>query len=48
MCKKGEPCHTAAPRGSRTGTQGMESAYEKSKVPMELCLEIIKVLENEI
>ena len=34
--------HEPAPRGSRTGTQGMDSAYEKSKVPKELCKEIIK------
>ena len=48
MCKNGEPCHEAAPRGSKTGTQGLKNNYERSKVPQELCLEIIKVLENEI
>jgi hypothetical protein len=34
--------HQPAPRGSRTGTQGMANAYEKSKVPEELCKEIIE------
>ena len=33
--------HQPAPRGSRTGTQGMANAYEKSKVPYKLCKEIL-------
>jgi hypothetical protein len=42
MCKNGDPCHVAAPRGSRTGTQGRSNAYERSKIPDQLCLEILK------
>ena len=44
MCHNGNRnCHhEIAPRGSRTGTQGMKNAYEKSKVPSELCEEILK------
>jgi len=42
MCKNGDPCHVAAPRGSRTGTQGRANAYERSKIPANLCLEILK------
>jgi hypothetical protein len=42
MCKNGDPCHIAAPRGSRTGTQGRKGAYERSKIPSELCSEILK------
>jgi hypothetical protein len=42
MCKNGDPCHVAAPRGSRTGTQGRANAYERSKIPSDLCLEILK------
>jgi site-specific DNA-cytosine methylase len=42
MCKNGEKCHISAPRGSRTGTQGRSNAYERSKIPNELCLEILK------
>lgn len=34
--------HEEAPRGSQTGTQGLKNNYEKSKVPEELCLEILK------
>jgi site-specific DNA-cytosine methylase len=42
MCKNGDPCHVAAPRGSRTGTQGRSNAYERSKIPDDLCNEILK------
>lgn len=42
MCKNGDPCHISAPRGARTGTQGMKGAYDRSKIPEELCLEILK------
>lgn len=34
--------HQSAPRGSRTGTQGMANAYEKSKIPVELTREILE------
>ena len=42
MCKNGDPCHVAAPRGSKTGTQGRANAYERSKIPEDLCREILK------
>ena len=42
MCKNGMSCHEAAPRGSNTGTQGLKDNYERSKVPKELCVEIIE------
>jgi hypothetical protein len=45
MCKNGAPCHVAAPRGSRTGTQGLKGNYERSKIPHELCLEVVKAAE---
>lgn len=41
-CKNGDPCHIAAPRGSRTGTQGLSGAYTRSIIPADLCLEIMK------
>ena len=34
--------HEAAPRGSRTGTQGVKGNYNRSKIPNQLCLEILK------
>ena len=42
MCKNGQPCHEAAPRGSRTGTQGLKNDFERSKVPYQLCGELIE------
>lgn len=42
MCKNGDKCHISAPRGSRTGTQGRINAYERSKIPNQLCREILK------
>jgi hypothetical protein len=44
MCKNGMPCHVAAPRGSKTGTQGLKGNYERSKVPYELCKEILETI----
>jgi len=41
-CKNGSPCHVAAPRGSRTGTQGLKGSFERSKIPTEFCCEVIK------
>jgi len=38
-----EKCHhESAPRGSSTGTQGLKNNYERSKIPYQLCLEILK------
>ena len=44
VCKNGNPdCHhERAPRGSSTGTQGLKNDYERSKVPSELCREILE------
>jgi hypothetical protein len=41
ICKNGDSCHIPAPRGSQTGTQGLKGNYERSKVPYELCKEIL-------
>lgn len=34
--------HESAPRGSRTGTQGLKGNYERSKIPQQLCVEVLK------
>ena len=44
--KKG--CHEEAPRGSRTGTQGIAGNYERSKIPQQLCEEIIKQTNDKL
>jgi len=41
VCKNGDTCHTSAPRGSRTGTQGLKNATERGKIPEELFVEIL-------
>lgn len=47
MCKNGNPCHIPSPRGSKTGTQGLKGNMERSVVPRELCIEIIKSCEKK-
>lgn len=44
-CKNGESCHVAAPRGSRTGTQGLKNAIERAIIPRALCEHIVKISE---
>lgn len=45
-CQNGQPCHEAAPRGSRTGTQGLTGAKIRSMIPYELGAEICDALEQ--
>jgi hypothetical protein len=40
ICKPGSDCHVAAPRGSRTGTQGLGNAKDRSMIPYGLGAEI--------
>lgn len=40
--------HEAAPRGSKTGTQGLKDNYTRSKIPENLCIEIIKSTEKTL
>lgn len=45
MCKNGSPCHEAAPRGSKTGTQGLKGSKERSVIPAALCDHIAEICE---
>lgn len=45
-CKNGDKCHVAAPRGSRTGTQGRKNSAEKALIPDELCNYIVEICER--
>ena len=47
-CKNGDTCHEPAPRGSRTGTQGLAGAKERSRVPYALGKEICDAITNGI
>ena len=42
-CHNGDPCHESAPRGSRTGTQGLKNAMERSRIPDKLCEHIVDI-----
>lgn len=48
MCKNGDPCHEAAPRGSATGTQGIKGKLARAKLPEALCHEVIAASEAAI
>lgn len=47
-CKPGSPCHVAAPRGSRTGTQGLKGHVERARIPDALCDHIVDICEEWI
>lgn len=46
MCKNGDSCHEPAPRGSKTGTQGLKGAKERSVIPEKLCEHIVDICEK--
>lgn len=46
MCKNGDSCHKKAPRGSKTGTQGLKNSKERSKIPEKFCEYIVKICEE--
>lgn len=46
MCKRGSSCHEAAPRGSKTGTQGLKNHVDRSRIPTELCNHIVDICEK--
>lgn len=45
-CKNGDTCHVAAPRGSKTGTQGIKGAKDRSRIPKLLCNHIANICEE--
>ena len=46
MCKNGDKCHVSAPRGSKTGTQGLKGSKERSVIPAALCEHIVDICEE--
>ncbi len=40
MCSNGDTCHESAPRGSKTGTQGIKGSKDRAIIPVELCKEL--------
>lgn len=45
-CKNGDPCHVSAPRGARTGTQGIQGSRDRSIIPVQLCEHIVDICEE--
>jgi hypothetical protein len=45
-CKNGDPCHERAPRGAKTGTQGLKNSVEKARIPPDLCNHIVQICEE--
>ena len=46
-CHNGDPCHVSAPRGSKTGTQGLRGSKERSVIPKKLCEHIVDICEKD-
>jgi hypothetical protein len=44
-CKNGDPCHVSAPRGAKTGTQGIKGSRDRSIIPSQLCEHIVDICE---
>lgn len=42
-CKNGAPCHQAAPRGSKSGTQGLKDKVERARIPDDFCRHIVEI-----
>lgn len=41
ICKNGDKCHESAPRGSKTGTQGINGARNRGIIPPQIFEEIL-------
>lgn len=46
ICHNGDDCHEKAPRGSKTGTQGLKGARERSIIPEQLCEHIVDICDD--
>ena len=45
-CKNGDPCHQAAPRGTKQGLQGIQDKALRSAYPAALCEHIVDICEQ--
>lgn len=48
MCHNGDTCHERAPRGSKSGTQGLKNSKERSVIPQKLCEHIVEICEEKL
>lgn len=42
ICRNGMPCHESAPRGARTGTQGIKGARDRGAIPPQVFEDMLK------
>lgn len=47
-CHNGDPCHTPAPRGAKTGTQGLKGHVQRAIIPDALCDHIVEICERDL
>lgn len=45
-CRNGDPCHESAPRGSKTGLQGVNGKTARAVIPPEFCEHIVEICEG--
>lgn len=45
-CKRGAPCHEAAPRHAKAGTQGMKKGAARAAIPAQLAEHIVDICEK--
>lgn len=45
-CHNGDSCHVKAPRGAKTGTQGLKGSIERSRIPKDFCRHIVSICEE--
>lgn len=45
-CKRGSPCHEAAPRGSKCGTQKIDGKRDRARIPRLLCEHIYEICQE--
>lgn len=42
-CHNGDSCHVSAPRGAKTGTQGLKNSILRAKIPELFCEHIVDI-----
>lgn len=45
-CHNGDECHASAPRGAKTGTQGLKGSIERSKIPNLFCEHVVDICDR--
>jgi hypothetical protein len=46
LCRPRSSCHEAAPRGAKTGTQGIKGAKARGALPIALCEHVVNATER--